>query len=105
MTQPALTHEPAARPALAAAPSAAAVGPYLGDEIRAVLRGRLRVLAPLLLSVLVLYFLRNLNAAIDPPASRFGLALQLVLLALMTACAAPLYGAPRLSLRSLRALE
>jgi serine/threonine-protein kinase len=84
---------------------AGGVGPYLGDEIRTVLRGRLRLLVPLLLCVLVVYFFRNLSAADDPQLSRFGLVLQLALLALMTACAAPLYAGPRLSLHGLRSLE
>jgi len=93
------------QPPLAATLRAGHVGPYLGDEIRAVLRRRLRVLAPLLLSVLVMYFFRSLSAAIDLPVPRFGLMLQLVLLALMTACTVPLYGTPRLSLHGLRVLE
>jgi serine/threonine-protein kinase len=84
---------------------AAGVGPYLGDEVRAVLRARLRVLAPLLLSVLVFYFFRNLNVADDLPMSRAGLLLQVILLAMITAAAAPLYGGPLLSLQGLRALE
>ncbi len=83
----------------------AGVGPQPGAEARAVLCSRLRILAPLLLFVSVCHFFRNLNATGDLPASRFGLLVQLVLLALMTACAAPLYGRPSLSLRGLRALE
>jgi serine/threonine-protein kinase len=81
------------------------VGPQPGAEARAVLGGRLRVLAPLLLSVAVFYFFRNFGAPADLPASRFGLLVQLVLLALMVASTAPLYGRPGLSLRGLRAVE
>jgi serine/threonine-protein kinase len=81
------------------------IGPQPGAEARAVLSRRLRVLTPLLLSVSVFYFFRNLGSPTEIPASRFGLLVQLVLLALMTACAAPLYGAAGLSLRGLRTLE
>ncbi|HEX5271727.1 MAG TPA: hypothetical protein VFW33_14615, partial [Gemmataceae bacterium] len=81
------------------------IGPQPGAEARAVLSRRLRVLAPLLISVSVFYFFRNLSAPTDLPASRFGLLVQLVLLALMTASVAPLYGARGLSLGGLRALE
>jgi serine/threonine-protein kinase len=59
----------------------------------------------LLLSVCVFFFFRNLGAPTDLPTSRFGLLVQLVLVALMTAAAAPLYGRAGLSLRGLRALE
>ncbi len=81
------------------------VGPQPGAEARAILSQRLRLLAPLLLSVCVFFFFRNLGSPGDLPASRFGLLVQLVLLALMTAGAAPLYGSSRLSLRGLRTLE
>ena len=108
MTQPAPTAPPSAptplprpgclapcpRGARCATPGSA---PNPGPRL-AVLCTRLRVLAPLLLTVSVFHFFRNLNATGDLPASRFGLLVQLVLLALMTACAAPLYGGPNLSL-------
>src|SRR5262245_16776357 len=67
------------------------VGPQPGEEVRGLLARRLRLLAPLLLSVLIFYFFRNLHVGSDLPASRFGLLLQLVLLALMTVSVTPLY--------------
>jgi serine/threonine-protein kinase len=115
MTQPAPTAPPGvtplppglplrARPGWPAA-QVGGFGPHPGDEVRAVLCGRLRILAPLLLSASVFYFFHNLNAGGDVAMSRFGLLVQLVLLALMTTCAAPLYGGPRLSLCGLRGME
>jgi serine/threonine-protein kinase len=96
--------EPARARAGAPTPRTAGIGPHPGAEVRAILRDRLRVLAPLLIAVLVLYFLRDLRTAAEP-TSRVGLLLQVVLLALMTACAAPLYVSPRLSLHGLRVVE
>ncbi|HKI38645.1 MAG TPA: serine/threonine-protein kinase [Gemmataceae bacterium] len=81
------------------------IGPHPGDEVRAVLSRRLRILAPLMLAVLVFYFFRNLKGSGELASPRIGLLLQLVLLALLTASATPLYGGPRLSLRGLRGLE
>jgi serine/threonine-protein kinase len=81
------------------------VGPHPSAEVRAILLRRLKILAPLMLSVLVFYFFRNLKGSGELPVSRFSLLMQLVLLALLTASATPLYGGPRLSLRGLRGLE
>ena len=82
-----------------------AIGPQPGDEVRALLYRRLRILTPLLLCLLILYFFRNFTAGSTLPAAQFGLLLQLVLLAFMIACVVPLYGKPWLSLRGLRSLE
>lgn len=83
----------------------ATLGPHPGDEVRAALLRRLRVLAPLLLCVLLFYFVRHLAAPPDPGPSPFGLPLQVTLLALTATSAVPLYARRRLSLRGLRALE
>ncbi len=116
MTQPAPNAPPSTPPPMPSAGASRAlsdwgatrdvgIGPQPGFEARAVLCTRLRILAPLLLGVSVFHFVRNLNAIGDLPATRFGLLVQLVLLALMTICAVPLYCGPHLSLRGLRALE
>jgi serine/threonine-protein kinase len=108
MTQPTAPAPPLGQntPILPAGPTARAssVGPFLGDEVRAVLRTRLRVLAPLLLGALAVFYFRNVDAA-DPATSQFGQILQLVLLGLIALGAAVLYGGPRLRLRGLRAIE
>jgi len=99
---------PAIRPprAWAAGPAwKTAVGPHPGDEVRALLRTRLRLLAPLLGFMLIFYLFYSLSEPVDLTLARFGLALQVVLLALLTAAAARLYAGASLSVRGLRALE
>jgi hypothetical protein len=110
MSQPVPTAPPPAAPILpppvwGSMEGDAGVGPQPGAEARAVLCKRLRILTPLLLTVCAFYFFRTLGSSGDLPASRFGLVVQLVLLALMTAGAAPLYSGPAMSLRGLRAVE
>ncbi len=94
-----------ARPVWEALPPVGGTGPHPGEEVRGLLARRLRRLAPALVAVLVFYFVRNVSAGLGLPAARFGLLLQLVVLALMTACTARLYGGRRMSLTTLRVLE
>ncbi len=90
------------RPGPLAAP---ALDLHSHDELRGLLRSRLRLLAPLLGCMLVFYLFCNLSELLDLTVARFGLFLQVVLLAVLTAVGARLYAGGTLPLRSLRTLE
>jgi serine/threonine-protein kinase len=76
-----------------------------GDEVRRLLRRRLRLLAPLLVVALAFSLTRGHTARGEAEVSRLSLVLQLGVIGAILALAGPILSRLRMSLRQLRTLE